>query len=159
MRTINYPIAIKESVEELRARLKQLSHSKLRNRCEVLLWLKSGQVDTMKQAMALKGMSTNQGNLWWKQYKAGGLSGFLTLGYQPQISPLKDKKALFDKLAGDGFATIKEARDWIKATYGIEYTENGLGNYFRQHKIKLKTARPYHPNKDEQVRKDYKKKI
>lgn len=159
MRVTDYTKEIQETLEELQSHLKQLQHPKLRSRCEVLVWLKNGEVDTMKQAMVLKGLRTNQGYRWWKQYKAEGLTGFLSLGYKPQASPLKGKQELVDKLSGDGFATIKEARDWIATTYGIVYTENGLGNYFRRKGIKLKTARPHHPKKDEQVRKVYKKKI
>lgn len=157
MSNIDYQQLIKESAAELRSRLKALSHRKLRARCEVLLWLKQGQVSSMRQAVLLKGLSTNQGSRWWKQYQALGIEGFLSLGYRPQVSPLSDKQGFIEQLNTTGFSTIKEAQVWLAEQYGLVYTENGLGNYFRKHKIKLKTGRPHHPKKDEKQREAYKK--
>ena len=157
MKRINYPEVIKESEAELKQQLRELNHPKLRERCEVLIWLKSGQVKTMKAAMSLKGRSTYHGNKLWKRYQADGLKSFLSLGYRKVRSPLADKEALENRLNEKGFSTIKEAQLWILQTYGLKYTENGLGNYFRNRKIKLKTGRPHHPKKDEALRMAYKK--
>ena len=157
MRKVNYPKVIKESLSTLENRLKDLSTPKLRDRCEVLIWLKSGKVSTMKEAMVLKGYTKTQGQNWWKQYKSEGLDSFLQTKYRGQTSPLEDKDELRKRLSEEGFATINEAREWILQTYGIHYTENGLGNYFRHHKIRLKTGRPTHPKKDDGKRAEYKK--
>lgn len=157
MRKIDYPNAILESESELRMKYKELTSSKLQDRCEILIWLKSGQVATMKEAVALKGRSVDYGNKLWKRYKNFGLSDCLALKYNPQQSPLSGKKELLDRLSNEGFSTIKEAQLWILETYGLKYTENGLGNYFRHKKIKLKTGRPYHPKQDDEKRIAYKK--
>lgn len=157
MKSIDYSTSIKESPEELRALLTSLTSHKLRDRCEVLLWLKTGNIATIKEAVVLKGLNPSSGYRWWRIYKHKGMKGLLRQSYQGQPSPLKEKKELDDKLAADGFATIKEAAAWIKSTYGISYTENGLGNYFRARKIKLKTGRPQHPKQDAAKRSAYKK--
>jgi transposase len=152
---IDYPNRIRESESELRSRYKTLTSSKRQERCEILLWLKSGKVLTMKEAVSLKGRSTDYGNKLWKRYKNLGLE----VNYNPQKSPLEGKQELEDQLASEGFSTIKEAQGWILETYGIKYTENGLGNYFRQRKIKLKTGRPFHPKQNEEKCSAYKKNI
>lgn len=157
MRKVDYQNEISESESDLRIQYQELTSSKLQERCEILLWLKSGKVKTMKEAVGLKGRSIDYGNKLWKRYKNLGLSDCLELKYNPQKSPLLGKEELAAKLSKDGFSTIKEAQAWILETYGIKYTENGLGNYFRHNKIKLKTGRPQHPKQDEQKRTIYKK--
>ena len=155
---IDYPKQIKESVEELESRLKKERHPKVYRRLEILLWLKSGKVKTMKAACDLKGMNKSQGNKIWRKYREEGLESYLSM-YKGigRYSPIKDKKELQDRLSKEGFSTINEARLWILETYGISYTENGLGNFFRANKIKLKTGRSSHPKKDEKLRSAYKK--
>lgn len=157
MPIINYKKEIKESFEELENRLSKLKSQKLRDRCEILLWLKSGKVRSMRQAIILKGMNKSQGTNWWKQYQKEGIDGFLKLNYKGQSSPLNEKKEFVKYLQTTGFNTINEARIWVLKTYDIKYTENGMGNYFRRHKIKLKTGRPHHPKNDEEKRAVYKK--
>jgi transposase len=157
MRKVNYKEEIKESVELLEARYKGLSKPKLQARCEVLIWLKRGEVGAMKKAAGLKGLSATQGQRWWRQYKSEGLDAFLSSKHKGQVSPLKGKSGLDERLDGEGFNTINEAREWISKTYNIDYKENSLGNYFRRNKIKLKTGRPHHPKKDGTARVAYKK--
>ena len=157
MKKINYSEEIKESLELLQSSYTNLVTPKLLERCEVLIWLKSGQVLTMKAAMELKGRSSTHGQNLWNQYKKEGLEGLLNLKYKGPTSPLAGKEALKKILSEQGFGSINEARLWILQTYEIEYTENGLGNYFRANKIKLKTGRPSHPKKDETKRATFKK--
>jgi len=158
MQKINYPSQIKESADQLRCVLRKSTKSKVRLRLEILIWLKTGEVLTMKKACSLKGIGSRQGNNLWRQYKERGLDAFLDMyKHQGRYSPLRGKVELENRLKGEGFSSIKQARDWILETYGIEYTENGLGNYFRANKIKLKTGRPQHPNRDEEKRAAYKK--
>lgn len=157
MLKIDYKNEIKESPEKLKELYKEEKNVKLKERVEVLLWLKTGKVDSMAEAMRLKSRSLNHGQNIWNLYKESGLEGCLKLKYRPQSSPLAEKPELIEKLQEQGFSTIKEASLWILTTYGIEYTENGLGNYFRKHKIKLKTGRPSHPLQDEEKRELFKK--
>ena len=160
MRLINYEKEIKETLEELQKAQKSLSSNKLRERCEILIWLKSGHLTTMKECVNLKGRSLSHGNRLWRLYKTEGLKGYLELKYLGQKSPLgslEEREELKRRLETEGFSTINEARLWILKVYNISYTENGLGNYFRAQKIKLKTGRPHHPKQDEEKRAVYKK--
>ena len=157
MRKINYVSEINESVLELEQLLKEQTSSKLKERCEILIWLKSGQVLTMKAAVRLKNRTAVHGMSLWKKYKKGGITEYISLNYHSKQSQLTGKKELEEHLEKEGFRTINEARIWILKTYNINYTENGLGNYFRNKKIKLKTGRPHHPKKDEEKREAYKK--
>jgi transposase len=159
MRKIDYKNEILESESALREAYKKLLKPQLQERCEILIWLKTGQVKTMKEAMHLKNRSLNHGTNLWKLYKKSGLGGYLQVNYRPQKSPLWNKKEFQEHLTKEGFSTINEARLWILKTYEIEYTENGLGNYFRNAGIKLKTGRPHHPKKDEEKRAAYKKNL
>lgn len=157
MRKVNYPEQIKESLPELKALAKALDCSKIKDRLEVLIWLKTEKVKTMKEAISLKGKSKSQGQRWWQQYKKEGIESYLCFKHEGQISPLSGKEELENRLNNEGFDSINEARLWILETYGIIYTENGLGNYFRHHKIKLKTGRPHHPKKNDGKRAAFKK--
>jgi transposase len=157
MKKVNYTSIIQESVSDLEELRNSFSNKKLIERCEILIWLKSGQIKTMKECMKLKSRSISHGRDLWKLYKTEGLSGYLQLNYNPQVSPLEGKTELIERLKTEGFSTINEARLWILNTYNIRYTENGLGNYFRSHHIKLKTGRPKHPKQDEEKREAYKK--
>lgn len=154
---LDYPNLIQESESDLRQRYKELTNAKLRERCEVLIWLKSGRVRSMRAAMRLKSRSGTQGQKLWNLYTSEGLSGYLRLNYAGRKSALSGKEELGQRLSAEGFSTINEAREWILQEYGIKYTENGLGNYFRRQKIKLKTGRPHDPKADEQERAVYKK--
>ena len=157
MKKVDYTKEIKEGKRELDAYNNLLSHPKSLERLEILLWLKIGQVTTMKAALELKGRSSEYGRVLWKNYKSKGLEYCLGVRYNPNKSPLSDKKELTEKLLDTGFTSIKEAQEWILKTYGIKYTENGLGNYFRSRGTKLKTGRPSHPDRDNKKRSDYKK--
>ena len=159
MRTIDYCKKITESLEDLEKLYKSLEKKKQLERCEILIWLKSGKLKTMQEAASLKGRSKDYGNRLWRKYKKGGLNECLSLHYVARKSPLADKTELKDRLSNEGFLTVNEARKWIFEKYGIVYTENGLGNFFRHKKIKLKTARPHHPKQDELKREVYKKNL
>ena len=157
MLKINYREEIRESPSELRSIYKSLKKARLRERCEVLIWLKSGEISTMQAAMNLKGRNKSTGNRLWKLYQSEGLAGVLGTKHKGQPSPLRDKPELLSRLKGEGFSSVKQAQAWILEVYGLSYTENGLGNYFRRNKIKLKTARPHHPKQDVAKRSAYKK--
>ena len=159
MGKIAYTTEIKESSSELSSRLKTLSSPSLRNRCEVLLWLKSGRVSSMLACMRLKGYNKSTGVDWWRIYRDEGLEAFLSnrCDERGRRSCLDEHEAFWKRLETDGFSSIKEARDWLFKEDGISYTEDGLGHYFRRHKIKNKTGRPSHPSRSEKKRTDYKK--
>lgn len=157
MAKINYSSLITESESELESRLKKLSLRGLRDRCEVLLWLKSGKLTSMRACLDLKGYNKSTGVYWWKIYQSEGIDKFLTYDSFRPGSLLDNHTALWDRLGNEGFSTIKEARDWLASEYRIEYTENGLGNYFRSRKVKCKTGRPFHPKQSEEERIKYKK--
>lgn len=97
--------------------------------------------------------------MWWRRYQQLGLQGYLSTDRKGTPSILNNFTPFWDKLGTEGFSTIKEAQNWLKEHHGITYTENGLGNYFRRHKIKCKTGRPFHPKQSEQERTEYKKNI
>ena len=157
MASIDYEVQIRESAETLRTRMKNVSSPKLRDRCEVLLWLKTGKVRSMLACMRLKSLNKATGVKWWQTYVSEGLDGLLTTGHKGNISPLDNHTPLWDRLSQEGFSTIKEARDWLKQEHDISYTENGLGNYFRRKKVKCKTGRPHHPKRSEEARDAYQK--
>jgi len=94
----------------------------------------------MQSAVSLKSRSKTYGNNLWKLYKSSGISGYLSLNYSGPKSPLSEKEEFWRRLQTEGFSSIKAAQLWIFEKYGLRYTENGLGNFFRHRKIKLKTG-------------------
>ena len=137
MGVINYQTSIVESVSTLKTRLKTLTSMPLRNRCEVLIWLKSGKVSSMRACMVLKGYNKSTGADWWCIYQAKGLDGLLSTHHKGNTSILDTHEDFWHKLNTEGFISVQEACNWLATKYRIHYTENGLGNYFRRHKIKL----------------------
>ena len=154
---ITYSTAISESSTELTSRLADLKLPYLRDRCEVFLWLKTGKVRSMRQAMVLKNKHTNTGVNWWKLYQEGGLDALLTPFEAHRSSPLDELEEFWERLENEGFSQIKEAQHWLQTHFGLRYHEDSLGNYFRAHGIKCKTGRPHHPKKKEAQRVSYKK--
>jgi len=157
MRVINYPVAIHERVSELQERYRNLRSPKLLERCEILLWLKTGKVKTMKEAMSLKGRHTNHGRDLWKLYTSEGIAGYLSLKYRGPQSPLDNLPDFHEHLRTIGFSTLQEACTWLKEHHNLSYSISGLGNYFTRNKIRCKTGRPNHPKRDENERVAYKK--
>ena len=113
MKKIDYSSHIQEDKEELKKLLKTDLCPKLKERCEILYWLKSGEVSTMKEAMVLKNRSLVHGSNLWKLYKEKGLSEYLKLNYKLRKSPLLGKESLENHLKTKGFSTINEARLWV----------------------------------------------
>ena len=148
MSVIDYTKEISESASTLEHRLKTLVKAKLRNRCEVLIWLKSGKVSSMRQAMILRNMNKSQGGELRKQCKSEGLEGFLHLKCKGRTSALDGNPAFWKRLGAEGFADVKEVRAWLAKTQGLKYAPSGLYDYFSRKGIKLKTGRPHHPKRD-----------
>lgn len=105
----------------------------------------------------LKAHNKSTGADWWRIYQSEGLDGLLSTHHKGSTSVLDKHKEFWQHLNSKGFVSIQEACAWLSEHYQIDYTENGLGNYFRRHQVKLKTGRPFHPNQSEEKRAKYKK--
>ena len=154
---IDYKTAITEDISELTEYLKIQTKVPLRDRCEVLLWLKSGKVTSMRACMELKNRNKSTGVEWWRIYVNGGLSALLVSHHKGRHSALDECSAFWDRLRNEGFSTLQEACDWLATHQQLTYSVKGLSSYFKRHQIKYKTGRPSHPNRSEEERNKYKK--
>ena len=73
-------IEIKETVDELRQLLQSTETKEVKERVQVLYWLKSGQVQTTKAIANLIGKHRVTVSRWLSSYKAQGINALLTKG-------------------------------------------------------------------------------
>lgn len=126
---------------------------------QFLRLLKSGEFKQAKRCAEFLGLQEKQGYEWWKLYQRQGLSEYLKLHYQANnAKKLKvEEEVQLLKKAEAGFGSQKEAREYMRQEFGVEYTQQGISDLFQHLKIKKKVLRPFNvkANKQEQI--EYKK--
>lgn len=148
--------AVAESVEELQDLLKANRKAHLHRRIHLLLLIRSGQVETRKQAAKHLAIHRNTIRNWLRAYQSDGLQGLL---HFQQAAPPAEQKTLPEPVYQDlqnrldegGFAGgYLEARCWLRDEFGMEVSYKTLHRilYYRL-KAKLKRARPSHAKKNE----------
>lgn len=159
MRTINYVVAIQESVERLLSLEKKQKQPRLRDRVRFIRLLKQGRALTQPQAGQLVGLGRRQSQALWKRYTAGGLEALLSSGHKGSWCKLSSQQLarLLQRLDGDDIATQGQLLAWLKAETGIRYTQPGVSALLARLKVKLKTGRPVNVRKDEAGEQAFKK--
>ncbi|NJN72806.1 MAG: helix-turn-helix domain-containing protein [Limnothrix sp. RL_2_0] len=140
-------IEIKESEEILKEKLRQTSHAVQRSKLQILWWLKTGKVRTVKELVAWSGYHRSCVSRWLSRYRREGLEELLRIKSspgRPSVMPSAVKEKLVQKLSEEsGFSSYKEIQQWLA-------TEQELPlDYKTVHKIvrydlgaKLKRPRP-----------------
>ncbi len=83
-------------------------------------------------------------------------------GKRPAAINAKQKLQLHQKLSDpkNGFASYKEAMEWINKTFGLEMEYHAVNKYLKRNfKTKLKVGRKTHINKDDSAAALFKKTI
>ncbi len=153
MRIVEYPKLIKENLSELKRAEKRQKNARLRLRVQMLRLLKSGQVAQVKQASQLLGISSKHAYTLWHRYQQQGLEKYLSLDYTARAAKLTaaaQRKVV--KKAKTGYVSQRAAQAYIKAEFGVSYTQQGISMLFQRLKIKAKIPRPANimANKEEQ---------
>jgi transposase len=145
---------ITESVEDLDRLLKAERNAQVRRRIHLLLLIRSGQVETRKQAAGHLAVHRNSVYTWLEIYKSGGLEALLRI---QQGAPKAEQKTLSEpvfqalqvRLGEGGFPDgYLQVQRWLKDEFELEVpykTVHGIV-YYRL-KAKLKRARPSHVKK------------
>ena len=157
-------IEITETVEELKALLREQKTAAGKERVQALYLLKSKQVETVQHVAAVVGRNRVTVQRWLGQYRSGGLKKLLAV-YQPQGRPMLIpewaiaalKKELLDP---EGFASYGEVQTWLKAVLGVEANYHVVHNLVRYKlQAKLKASRPRSVDQDPAAIEDFKKNL
>ena len=159
MSKIDYPGAIKETLEVLLQREREQSKAFVRDHIRFLRLLKSGRCSSQIQAGECIGLSPRSSHRLWKQYRQGGLKALLTYPYQGTSCRLskEQQEQLNNYLAEDQIQFLHEAKHYIQQQFGVRYSMGGLHKLFGRMKVKKKTGRPSNYRKDEKGASIFKK--
>jgi len=160
MRTVDYPRLIKESLSELNKEDKKQKNARLRLRVQMLRLLKSGQVEQVKQASKILGISAKHGYDLWQRYRKEGITKYLRLDYrarEPKLTAAEQQQLIGKAATGD--ISQREAQEYIEKEFGVSYTQQGISILFQRLKIKSKVPRPENILADIAEQAEYKKSL
>lgn len=156
-------ITVKETADELNNLLKRSSDS-IKPRIRMLLAIVNGTTSTGALALKTKANRNSIGN-WKSIYRQKGLEALLEDergGKRPAAINAKQKLQLHQKLSDPkgGFASYKEAMEWINKTFSLKMEYHAVNKYLKRNfKTKLKVGRKTHINKDDSAAALFKKTI
>ena len=155
---------VKESLEEIAQRLSQASQPIIKERLQVLYWLK--QEKALSISNIAKSIGRHRGTLqeWLKIYREEGGAGLemvkSSLGGGNRVIPKWAEEALAKRLqeSENGFASYGAVQEWLSQTLGVEAEYHAVYQMTRYRlKAKLKVVRPQHYKQDKEQRLAFKK--
>jgi transposase len=160
MRILDYVEAIAEDSDTLLRLEREATHSKKRERVQLLRLLKSGSAETIGEAAKLVGISRSSAQRHWAVYKRSGLEAMLLIAYKGRIPRLSDEQQQqLNERCEQGFTSLSAAREYVAATFALSFTEGGLWTMFRRLGYKAKTGRPRHYKQDAEAAEAFKKSL
>jgi transposase len=148
---MKYDELIRESLEELSEIQKKQKFVQFEKRVRFLILLKSGEAKTQKEAGSRVGWKLRQSQKIWQIYRETGLEAVLEKGDKRGFGKLSSVQIgrLNGYLREFGARTLAEIQQYVRESFGIDYTIGGLGDLCIRLRIKLKTARPSNYQKSE----------
>jgi transposase len=142
-------IQITESTQELKRQLNLSENSEVKERLQVLYWLKTKQVQTTSAIANLIGKHRTTVSRWLSKYRQGGLEKLLEVkkspGRVPIITPSVEEKIIQELQDPQGFASYKEIHQWLQLVQDIEISYSAVHKRVRYGlEGKLKVPRPVH---------------
>lgn len=121
--------------------------------------LKTGECTSQAEAGQTIGLSLKGAEKRWKKYRTQGLEGLLDYPFKGRKQKLDDhtKQALIEQLSKDSTRSLQQAVAFVQEQSGVHYTLSGMHHVLKRLKIKKKTGRPVHYQKDERGEKRFKK--
>jgi transposase len=144
-------IMVKESLDEITERLRQTSEPIVKERLQVLYWLKQEKAPSISSIA--KSMGRHRGTLqeWLRIYRTEGISGLEIVKSSPgggrRIIPKWAEAALSKRLqeSESEFASYGAVQQWLSETLGVEAEYHAVYQMTRYRlKVKLKVTRPKH---------------
>ncbi len=157
-------IIVKESVEDLAERLRQTSQPIVKERLQVLYWLKQEKAPSISKIA--KAIGRHRGTLqeWLRIYRAEGIAALETVKSSPgggnRVIPTWAEEALSQRLQEpeNGFDSYGAVQQWLSETLGVEAEYHAVYQMTRYRlKAKLKVARPQHYKQNQDSRLAFKK--
>ena len=154
------PRAAQRGVEELARAERAVRGPAMAARVKLLRLLKAGEQRSLAGAAALLGYSERQAQRWWQCYSKGGLA---VLAQPARRHGGRERvtaaawQALEAKLRAGEVARLRDARDYLRAQWGIDYTVGGVSKLFQRRRVKRKTGRPQHRRADAAAQAAFKK--
>jgi len=147
-------LEIKESVLELKNKLKIKKSLKAEKRIKSLIAIKEDKFNTRQEVADNVLVSLRTLERWIDTYKAEGLESLLTNKPKPKqskfITPIIHKE--LSRRVNDPhnpFLGYYDAKEWVKNEFGVEVQYNQIRRYLINHfKTKLKSPRKSHYKKD-----------
>lgn len=160
-RCLDYQKAIKETEEQLLQLERHQSKALLRDRMRFLRLLKSGQCTSQAGAGKYIGLKLRASEKLWSKYRTAGIEGLLAYPYKGSKGKLSEDEQLLlqEELRKDETQSLQQACAYVEKKFKVHYTIRGIGYVFGRLKVKKKTGRPQHANKDVKGEKHFKKKI
>ena len=156
-------IEVKESLEELAERLRQVETPTAKERLQVLYWLKQDNTPSISAIAKAVGKHRNTLQIWLTMYREGGVEGMLAIKKSPggvRVIPQWAEDALAKRLQepNRGFRSYGEVQQWLAETLGIEAEYHAVYQMTRYRlKATLKTARPQNSKQNPEQREAFKK--
>lgn len=147
---------IKESLDELYAKLHKERKSEVKNRIVMLILIKEGKTRTRKAVAKRIGVHRNTIRVWLSKYEAGGLDALFQINSpgapsgqrslsDEVLAPLKRRLA-----ETTGFVSYIQLQRWLKETYDFSIKYKTLHRIIRYElKAKLKIPRRSHEKKND----------
>jgi transposase len=162
MKALDYRKEIRENEAELGTLLSKARAPVLRRRLRFLLLLKTTASLSRAGAGLKLGLRPKGSEEVWKLYKTGGMEKLLDYPFKGRKSSLSDadKAWLGAELKTNGGATLQQCAQRIQGHTGSQkpLSPQAVHYIFKALKIKKKTGRPSHIQKDEGKVEAFKKK-
>lgn len=155
-------IQVQESLEDLTERLRQEQAPRMKERLQVLYWLKQEHAPSIS-AIA-KAIGRHRGTLqdWLATYRDQGIAAMLEIKQSPggsRVIPQWAEERLARRLeSAEGFNSYGEVQQWLESTLGVAAAYHAVYQMTRYRlKAKLKVPRPQNSKQDPQRLEAFKK--
>ena len=155
-------IEITETVDELKELLKSTESQGVKERVQVLYWLKSEQVKTIEASANLIGKHRTTVSRWLSSYRTEGIKALLTKGKSSgrkrKLSSSVEESLKQELKDIEGFSSYKEIQTWLKAVHDLDMSYTGIHQIVRyRFRAKLKVPRPTHTKQKPGAIEEFKK--
>jgi transposase len=157
-------IIVKESLEEIAERLRQASQPIVKEKLQVLYWLKQEKAPSISKIAVSMGRHRGTLQEWLRIYRTEGISGLervkSSTGGGRRLIPKWAETALSKRLQDpeNGFASYGAVQQWLSETLGVQAEYHAVYQMTRYRlKAKLKVARPQHYKQNKDSRLAFKK--
>lgn len=155
-------VAVKETTEELRHRLKRAITAHSKERLQMLYWIKTGVVSTRAELAQRLERDESTIYRWLKRYQQGGIEALLTVKTAPgrvsKIPPVAIDKLKQRLSQPQGFNSYGQIQQWLKAECGVIVAYRTVHQTVRYKlNAKLKVPRPRSKNALPEVQQAFKK--